>query len=238
MAFEFRPLWLLTVLSLLGASFVYLSWLQGTGLPPFPVPALDVGSEGSVLHYAGMVLNRSLSAAYPALMLFFFFAFLVYAGVQILGVALDARCQRRVFAGVPVRNWPSWLALPAAPLLGRPRKRFTDIAAWSVSDWRAYLAQAPTSLMSPIALAVQIFPLFGFVGTIAGIASALKYLPTGDNADASIGNLTASLYTAFDTTFIGLIASLTLMLISYGMDNAWARMQLAAEEPLRPLARP
>nr|VFJ44632.1 MAG: MotA/TolQ/ExbB proton channel family protein [Candidatus Kentron sp. FM]VFJ53501.1 MAG: MotA/TolQ/ExbB proton channel family protein [Candidatus Kentron sp. FM]VFK06336.1 MAG: MotA/TolQ/ExbB proton channel family protein [Candidatus Kentron sp. FM] len=228
MTFEFRPLWLLSLLFLLGISFAYLGWLQGRELPFFSLPALEIGSEGSVLHYAGMVLNRSLSTVYPALMLFLFFIFLVYAGIQSIGLAMDMRRHRQHSMGMSARNLPIRWATLIAPLLGRPTSRFTRIAQWSNGDWRAYCEQAPIALLSPITLAVQTFPLFGFVGTIAGIASALKYLPTGDNADASIASLTASLYTAFDTTFIGLIASLTLMLLSYGMEQGWTRMRRIA----------
>nr|VFK23861.1 MAG: hypothetical protein BECKLPF1236A_GA0070988_103942 [Candidatus Kentron sp. LPFa]VFK35553.1 MAG: hypothetical protein BECKLPF1236C_GA0070990_103912 [Candidatus Kentron sp. LPFa] len=183
MNFPFRPFWLLSLLFLLGGSLVWLGWLQGRELPFFPVPSLEFGPEGSVVHYAGMVVSRSLSTPYPALMLFSFFVFLVYASMQIIGLVVDSRQRKKASA----RNLSIWLAKPIASLLGRPLSRFTDITRWTEEDWQTYCEQAPGALLSPITLATQIFPLLGFVGTIAGIASALKYLPSGDNADASIG---------------------------------------------------
>jgi len=143
---------------------------------------------------------------------------------------MDARRQRRWRSARPFRSVPRWLSRIIAPVLGRPIERFAESGNWTTAQWRTYLFQAPRSLLAPLSLATQTFPLLGFLGTVAGIASALKYLPTGENADASVTNLTASLYTAFDTTFIGLVASVILMLCSYAMEQTWTRLQQAVEE--------
>nr|VFJ43266.1 MAG: MotA/TolQ/ExbB proton channel family protein [Candidatus Kentron sp. DK] len=233
MKLSFNPFRLPGLLFFLGGSFAWLGWLQGRELPFFTVPAMEFGAEGSVLHYASMVLSRSLSTAYPALMLFVFLILLIYACLQMLGLVMDMRHQRKRAGSIPARDLPIRWAGPIASALGRPLSRFTEVSRWQDSNWRNYCGQAPGILLSPITLAVQIFPLFGFIGTIAGIASALKYLPVGDNTDASIDNLTASLYTAFDTTFIGLIASLSLMLLGYAMERGWAGIQQHIADDVR-----
>jgi hypothetical protein len=227
MAHEFRPYWLLLLLFLIGASAGYLALLQGSDLDCCNLPDFQWGSDGSVVRYAGLVVSRSVRDPYTVSMLYGFFVLLVYALVQLLALAGDRRCSDRRAGGHLCRDLPGWVAYLLAPVLARPKGRFDSISSWGAREWTDYLHQAPEALLAPLGLAVQIFPLLGFLGTIAGIASALKYLPTPDNPSASISSLTASLYTAFDTTFVGLVASMTLMLISFTMERSWTRMALA-----------
>ena len=226
---DFRPYWLIGLLVLSGVSLWYLFWLQGRGIDMVPEAGFEWGAQGSVLGYAGQVMERSLEAAYPTIMLFLFAVMAIYAAVQALALVMDARRLRQVSGGQPCFPMPRWLASVVGPLIARGASRLSEACEWGPARWSRYAAQAQGALLSPLELAVQVFPLLGFVGTIAGIASALRFLPIEDNPEASVSSLTLSLYTAFDTTFIGLVASLILLLASYGMGRAWTTLHGLAD---------
>ncbi len=229
MAHNLRPYWLIATLFLLGASLVVLAAQQGAACAWCSAPSLEWastwGRDGSVIRYAGMVLIRSLDKPYTITLIYAYGVILIYCVAQTLGLWTDRRRLRLFLKGAECRSLSPALAGLVSRLMGRPIVRYTQVRSWTLDDWKVYLSDTPAVLQPPVSLAVQMFPLLGFLGTVAGIASALVFLPTPENPNASVDKLTASLYTAFDTTFIGLVASLSLMLIAFFMAQSWARLQ-------------
>lgn len=67
--------------------------------------------------------------------------------------------------------------------------------------------------VSPIQTAAALFPGLGFLGTVIGISTAIGGVEDVLNG-GSPTSLLSGLHVAFDTTFIGLVASLSLALIN------------------------
>ncbi|MGB0579814.1 MAG: MotA/TolQ/ExbB proton channel family protein, partial [Limisphaerales bacterium] len=77
---------------------------------------------------------------------------------------------------------------------------------------------------SSVKLFIAIIPLFGFIGTVLGLSGAIGTFSTAlgatggdaaanmDNLMESLGGVTSGLGTAFDTTLLGLLYSITLMI--------------------------
>jgi hypothetical protein len=216
----FSPYRLLSLIFFALATLVLVQLYQGLPLFDFDISDELAKSWGAVLSYAVTVLKNSQKEYFQALMLVLFIAALVYCMAQIIGIQLDLR---RLKNSRKTRHGQAFSAI-AAFVLSRPFERFSKPDSFGKAKWQTYSDKGAKDLIAPIKLLTQVFPLLGFLGTIAGIASSLNYLPTGDDNSGNIGLLTQSLYTAFDTTFIGLTASFVLLVTAFYLESAWDQL--------------
>lgn len=218
----FTPFRLLSLLFCSLLTVVILQLKLGEQLIAFDAPESLTTTYGLVVAYALKVLSNSQNGYYQATMLVLFVAAAIYCLLQIIGIMMDIRRLRRVTTSKQ-RNFHLTGRI-AAFLFSRPFERYTHAVSSGKLWWEYYAQYGHQELTGPVRILTQVFPLLGFLGTIAGIASSLNYLPTGDENSGDIGALTQSLYTAFDTTFIGLVASFALLVTTFYLDSAWRRL--------------
>ena len=84
------------------------------------------------------------------------------------------------------------------------------------------------TLLAPLRLALWAFPVVGFLGTVIGISGAVARLPQVLEDTQQLNLLLSSLHTAFDTTFVGLAASLVIMALLHIIESVWDRNELIA----------
>ena len=147
----------------------------------------------------------------------------LYGLLQLLGIRVDRSRLRQLEPGG--ESGPSWLAC----LSGRPLRRSTGDA------WRAEgLEGDPSDLADryslqrqrcaelgvlPLRFVVWVLPLLGFIGTVVGIARSISGLEAviapGSGGQATEGLLVVlgGLQFAFDTTLLGLVTVIPVMLI-------------------------
>ena len=222
----FSPYRLLSLIFFTLATLVLIQLYQGLPLFEFDVSDEHAKSWGAVLSYAVTVLKNSQKEHFQALMLVLFVAALVYCVTQVIGIQFDLR---RLKKGKKTRHGKA-LSTIAAFIFSRPQERFSGPNSFGRAKWQSYAQKGVRDLVAPIKLLTQIFPLLGFLGTIAGIASSLNYLPTGEDNSGNIALLTQSLYTAFDTTFIGLTASFVLLVTAFYLESAWEQLANLADK--------
>ena len=84
------------------------------------------------------------------------------------------------------------------------------------SDWREAGAVALSVAVNPVRVAAVLFPAIGFIGTVVGVSLAIgglgDVLGSGETAP-----LLEGLRIAFDTTLIGLVASVVLTVLLHLM---------------------
>jgi len=85
----------------------------------------------------------------------------------------------------------------------------------------------------PIRDAAALFPGLGFLGTVVGISLAIGGLEDVLDGGEPVA-LLSGLRTAFDTTFIGLIAALVLGLLLIALDSAAAQARVHADAAAKP----
>lgn len=82
---------------------------------------------------------------------------------------------------------------------------------------------------APIRDAATLFPAVGFLGTVVGVTIALggleQVMAKGDPS-----RLMNGLLTAFDTTFLGLLASLVLTIVMFAIDSATSQIAALLED--------
>lgn len=101
--------------------------------------------------------------------------------------------------------------------------RLVGVRLTSDGERAAFLASAGTHVVrAPLRDAATLFPGLGFLGTVIGISIAIGGLEAVMNGQAP-SELISGLRTAFDTTFLGLVASLVLTLLLMVQDQAMAR---------------
>jgi len=152
-------------------------------------------------------------------MLFVLLALIIYGILQIIGALADARAVRP--GGAPL----AW--------------RF--IGAFSGRSWRLlknfhepnnrehHFSLGREVLAGPLRLGQWMFPVVGFIGTIIGISGAVERLPHVLDSPDNLDRLLSNLHTAFDTTFVGLAASVLLMFIVYILDAMWDQNEVTAD---------
>ena len=87
---------------------------------------------------------------------------------------------------------------------------------------------------APLRDAVTLFPAVGFLGTVVGVTIALGGLQqVMASAKGGAGRLLDGLMTAFDTTFLGLLAALVLTVVLFVIDAAIAQIAALLDDPLQ-----
>lgn len=144
----------------------------------------------------------------------------VFGLLQWMGVRRDRRCLMGAAAG----KWECSPAWPrsrwVAAISSRPASLYryflrSDVLTLHFGFGRAHL-------LEPLRLALWGFPVVGFIGTVIGVSQAVKDLPTAMKDEAALGGVLSSLHLAFDTTFLGLLASVLVMLQLYLIEAIWS----------------
>lgn len=176
--------------------------------------------------------GRYLGNGYCQLMAGVFVATGLYAALQYLGLRGDARQLRHPLGhrdGPPpsrLQDWGRFLSgrtprederdVPGAlrRWYGNARSR-EDLAR--LSDYVLLLrGQQHQHNFAPIGFAIWVLPLLGFIGTVVGITQAIAGLEqtvTPGAARGGLGEVLGGLTFAFDTTLIGLVLVIPVMLL-------------------------
>lgn len=174
--------------------------------------AATAGSEAGEVSAVIRYLTNDFCLGIAALGL----AGLIYAGLQLWGLALD----RRSFAGTAAATPPAVVAYVTgrhpdlSEVLTRHLSGGMDVLLLStdLSDmWETLRSRRATFLT----FTVWALPLLGFIGTVVGISGAIGSLGevfVASAREAALAEVLASLRFAFDTTFVGLAAVLPTML--------------------------
>ena len=123
------------------------------------------------------------------------------------------------------------LVLLVNRISGRPRSLFKtwDGKNDPQNDLRAHLEYGENALMSPLRFYLTAFPMMGFLGTVVGLAGAIRHLPKAMQSEGALQSVLDNLYIAFDTTFLGLVGALiSLMLIKY-LEIHWDKLAQMVE---------
>lgn len=172
-------------------------------------------------------IGRYLSSGYCRFMVALFVASALYAVLQYLGLQSE---RRRVLDESDSRRsrWQDWIGF----LTGRDTIDATRIPA-ALQQWQArtlthehavhlsdYVllvrGQQHQHNFAPIGFSIWVLPMLGFIGTVLGITQAIGGL--ADSAAVASGeadglsNVLGGLAFAFDTTFVGLVLVIPLML--------------------------
>lgn len=88
--------------------------------------------------------------------------------------------------------------------------RHLDFYTHEISDNHVY--SGLPRLLYPLKQVIPLFPAVGFIGTVIGVSIAISVLPNVIGS-SNLSPLMEALYVAFDTTFIGLFALVSLTII-------------------------
>ena len=158
-------------------------------------------------------------------------AALIYSGLAFLGLAVDRNRLRWLHEG-GAEKASIWLAL----LAGRPTAlEPADWAGWANSlqekdidlgephdaadRYSLQRHRNAEQVLLPLRFTVWMLPLLGFIGTVVGIARSIvgleTVIATGAGGQASEGLLTVlgGLQFAFDTTLLGLVSVIPVMML-------------------------
>jgi len=175
-------------------------------------------------------IGRYLGNGYCRFMLALFVASALYAVLQYLG--LQSECRRLIGSGDPGDQTPSrrqdWIGF----LSGREHADAERVPAalrrWHdrtcahedsvhLSDYVLLVrGQQHQHNFAPIGFAIWVLPMLGFIGTVLGITQAIGGLADSVAVTAvdggGLGGVLGGLQFAFDTTFVGLVLVIPLML--------------------------
>ena len=150
-----------------------------------------------------------------------FLLVLVFGALQLAGAALDRAALHRRF---------TWGVVIASANLLTGRSWSLPRQLRSAQFRNIHFSYGRDCLFGPLRLALWAFPVVGFIGTVVGLSGAVKSLPNALKDEAEMDRLLSSLHTAFDTTFVGLAASVAVMFLVYLLDNSWDRNDLLASQ--------
>lgn len=181
--------------------------------------------EGKVGEAFSLLTERFLGNGFSRAIVLLFLSAVIYGALQLIGVAVDRDRLRLLslsdgaaraswlacLAGRPLRPSCGGTALWADDALGAPH----DVAErYSIQRHR----YAELGLL-PLRFCVWVLPLLGFIGTVVGIARSITGLETvitpgggGQSAEGLLAVL-GGLQFAFDTTLLGLVSVIPVMLI-------------------------
>jgi hypothetical protein len=191
--------------------FALFFTLRHYGLIP-ELASRDLSSGTYVAQYLYDVAGRTLKDPFCLPMALILFGTLGYA---VWLAAIMRALTRRLASTEELRS--SWVNRWVNRVVGLPGLS-KDVLSLFVTRGAAYAT-------APLRDAATLFPAVGFLGTVVGITIALGGLQqVMDKRDS--GQLMSGLLTAFDTTFIGLLAAFVLTIVIFSIDAAIA--QLAA----------
>jgi len=134
---------------------------------------------------------------------------LAYAALQALGLWVDRAPKPQSALRV---------------LTGRPyRVERTEEYQQEMHRWGA------NAMISPLRAGLSMFPMLGFLGTVAGLSTAIRDLPAAVQDNALLGPVLDSLYVAFDTTLLGLVGAIICLLATRLLEDHIDMTRLAHE---------
>ena len=232
----YHPLRILWLAALLAALPFLVMWERGIG-----------GVEGIIIALADLVrrygmtwlagfMERLAGDNMTRGMVAVLLVLLVYAILQLAGAMLDRRQLHRKHNP---QKPPSSLAGILAAFTGRPFGLPVVLSAANARHGQNEMGQDELRhvhfdygrhvLLTPLHLGLWAFPVVGFLGTVIGISGAVAHLPQVLEDNARLNQLLNNLYVAFDTTFVGLAASLFIMAMLAILDFAWDRNEIIAQ---------
>ncbi|WP_133511115.1 MotA/TolQ/ExbB proton channel family protein [Candidatus Thiosymbion oneisti] len=211
---------LLVILVLITVGIYALIW----DLRPLGVP--DIGDwSAEWLSLLGVdrlaePIGRFTDSAFKQGMLAALVVLTVYGVLQAWGAAADGRCLSRLDTGrgIGCDDAGLWALFTA-----RPRGLHAHLGRTSVLSM--HFGFGRRHLLEPLRLGLWAFPVVGFIGTVLGISQAVKELPLAMKEETALQGVLDSLHLAFDTTFIGLVASVIVMSQLYLLDARWTLNQ-------------
>ena len=169
------------------------------------------------------LIDRFLGNGFSRAIVVVFLTSAVYGLLQLLGIRVDR--SRLPSMGPDGKPRASWLAC----LAGRPLRHGAGGAPWAdgpagdphdLADRYSLQRQRYAELgLLPLRFTVWVLPLLGFIGTVVGIARSITGLEAviapGAGGQATEGLLVVlgGLQFAFDTTLLGLVTVIPVMLL-------------------------
>jgi MotA/TolQ/ExbB proton channel family protein len=169
--------------------------------------------------WLGKVVARMGGSDFEQVQLLLFVLGVAYGTAQIAAALVDRhavlgtwQAQGRTAGGVGL----------AALLLARPPMFF--LASPSREELALHFLQGREIVFGPLRLALWLFPVLGFLGTVIGVSAAIEKLPNAmKERGTQLSGVINELHFAFDTTFIGLVAAIGVMLITWTAASMWER---------------
>jgi hypothetical protein len=220
---------LLFLALLLGGLYALLWDLQAFGVDDMDGVLAELAARLG-LDWLSVFLDRLFGDAFRVGMLTALLVLSLFGFLQWVGARRDYRCLRRLGAsdrsgcsGLGNRMW--------AMLTSRPANLYRELGTPEMLE--LHFGYGRAHLMEPMRLGLWAFPVVGFIGTVVGVSQAVKDLPTAMKDESALSSVLGSLHLAFDTTFIGLVSSVAVMLLLYAIDSAWTRNEVLAEQLAR-----
>jgi hypothetical protein len=188
-----------------------------------PIDAMAEALRRADFPWLAEVSDRLKESGYEMAMVFLFFVALLYVLIQLLAAACDRA------ASAPSDRSFSW----SRRAIGLVRHVSGRPAGFSPFDpalgerARFHFTIGREILFAPIRFSLWLFPVLGFLGTIIGISQAVSKLPSAMNNRGQLDSVLSSLHFAFDTTFLGLVAALALMVGLLILAAMWDRNELS-----------
>ena len=169
--------------------------------------------------------DRFLGNEFSLAIIVVFLTSLVYGALQLAGILVDRRrlpllglsggqAQARwpaLVTGRPSRARPGDTTLRDEPAPGDPRE--------AADRYRFHLDHQAELGLLPLRFCVWVLPLLGFIGTVVGIARSITGLRTvitpgtGAQSAEGLSIVLGGLQFAFDTTLLGLVFVIPVMLL-------------------------
>lgn len=222
------------------ALFVYFAWsLVAAGLwiavqsilSTFGMTVPPAAEIDAVQNPVGAFFVRLLNQPFQVGMAILFVGTILYALWQYLAVGLDCRnVASRQASQVSFGNSVVRITAAAA---GRPgsfwAKRFEEEEA------RAHSKYGAGASTMPLRLALWMFPMLGFLGTVIGLSAAINRLSGimgrhGEAGDQEMQRVLGELHLAFDTTIQGIVCAMAVIFLLAGLERMWLDFEEIAGE--------
>lgn len=180
--------------------------------------------------------------AYIEMMVSLLVLVLLYSFLQLYGVSRDFRWfagKAGIFAvGRPLTVLNGFFAV----LTGRPKGFYAASKPGALETDKEQLAShlkyGMPSLAVPMRFFLWSFPMLGFLGTAIGLSNAIRLLPgaMGKGGGNALEPVLKQLSFKFDTTILGIVSALIVMLMIQFYERAWQDLEILATSSRDPSA--
>lgn len=195
--------------------------------------------------HLAVFVSRLTQDPYKIFMCYLFFITIAYAALQSWAVSSDldwflARLSQSNPATKTERKQTKRAGrFIFAVFTGRPQQLYTEQGEplnYNQLQQRLehHLLFGMPALAEPLRLSLWSFPMIGFLGTVIGLSQAIRELPaamaaSGGEKRAALAPVLDKLYLAFDTTILGIIAAIIIMLFIQLYERNWEPLQMLME---------
>ncbi|QIK37072.1 MotA/TolQ/ExbB proton channel family protein [Caldichromatium japonicum] len=175
-------------------------------------------------------VGRYWANGYCRFMLALFGWVLIYAALQWIGIDVERGALVQGAKGASrIDGWLAFLSgregdqAEEAFLMSLPHQRLrypnaeSGTSLQEIEQLLGMLGQRQQQALAPLAFAIWVLPMLGFIGTVIGISQAIGGLSQGAEGMAAGGaglkSVLGGLAFAFDTTLVGLVCVIPLALI-------------------------